>query len=92
MFGGGGTIADNMRKNQRKIIKYGHLVANMVILHVVANMTKVINDLIKEGREVDEHILRELSPYRTDHINRFGVFPLSMDRETIDLEYKLVKK
>lgn len=91
MFGGGGTIADNMRHNQRKIIKYGHLIANIVILHVVANMTKVINDLRNEGTEINEYILRELSPYRTDHINRFGIFPLNMNKETIDLEYKLVK-
>lgn len=29
MFGGEGTIAENVRHEQRKVIKYSHLVANM---------------------------------------------------------------
>jgi len=48
-FGDGGTIGDNMRYNQQKIIKFGYLVANMVMLHNVVNMTKGINALREEG-------------------------------------------
>ena len=32
-----------MSYNQQKIIKYGQLVANMVMLHIVAYMTKAVN-------------------------------------------------
>lgn len=35
MFGGEGVIAENVRHEQRKVIKYNHLVANMVILYNV---------------------------------------------------------
>lgn len=35
MFGGDGIIAENLRHEQRKVIKYNQLVANMVILHNV---------------------------------------------------------
>jgi len=89
-FGDGGVVADNLSYNQRKIIKYGHLVANMVILHVVANMTRAINDLRKEDITIEDEVLRQLSPFRTEHINRFGVFPLDVDRETTNLVYDLI--
>lgn len=91
-FGDGGVVGDNMRFNQQKIIKYGHVVANMVILHVTANMTKVINELRKEGENIPDELLDYYSPYHTDHISRLGMFPLEFDRETIELEYELVKK
>src|SRR5262249_9151599 len=35
-FGGEGVIAENRREEQRKIVKYQHLVANLVIFHRVA--------------------------------------------------------
>jgi TnpA family transposase len=91
-FGSGGTISDNMRYNQRKIIKYGQLIANMVMLHVVANATKVINDLRSGGLELSNDILEHLSPFRTEHINRLGVFQLDIEKTPMELEYKLVKK
>jgi TnpA family transposase len=34
-FGGGGLIAENDRDEQRKLIKYNHLVANCLIFHNV---------------------------------------------------------
>ena len=42
-FGGEGEIAENLRHEQRKVIKYNHLVANMVILHNVVGMSRVLN-------------------------------------------------
>ncbi|MFX8535487.1 Tn3 family transposase, partial [Acinetobacter baumannii] len=56
-FGDGGMVGDNMRFNQQKIIKFGHLVGNMVILHVTANMTKVVNELKKEGEIITDEML-----------------------------------
>ena len=44
-FGGGGVISDNMRPNQRKIIRFNHLLANMLIFHTVVYQTKAINKL-----------------------------------------------
>lgn len=37
-FGGNGVIAENLEHEQRKIVKYNQLVANLVILHNVVNM------------------------------------------------------
>jgi hypothetical protein len=38
-------------------------------------MTEVIRQLIAEGWEVTAELLAQLSPYLTEHINRFGVYP-----------------
>jgi len=77
---GGREIRNNNREEQRKTIRYNHLVANLVIFHNVVAMTKVLKDLIAEGYAVTEEILERLAPYRTEHINRFGTYKLRFDK------------
>lgn len=45
-------IADNLRDEQRKIIKYNHLVTNLLIYHNVVNMSRVLARLAMEGHTV----------------------------------------
>jgi len=68
-FGGGRLLAENTRDEQRKMIKYHHLVANLLIFHNVVMMTKAIHQLIAESHAIDEEALACLSPYQTEHIN-----------------------
>jgi TnpA family transposase len=68
-FGSEGIVAENVRYEQRKIIKYNHLVANMIILHNVEGMTNVLKNLQNEGVGITQELLAALSPYRTYHIN-----------------------
>ena len=63
-FGGGRLLAENTRDEQRKMIKYHHLVANLLISHNVVTMTKAIHQLIAESHAVDEEALACLSPYQ----------------------------
>ncbi|MGH9831082.1 MAG: Tn3 family transposase, partial [Blastocatellia bacterium] len=72
--GGKGVIAENDRTEQRKRIKYNHLVANCLIFHNVA---------------VEEETLRHMSPYLTEHINRFGVYEWNPQRSAPPLNYEL---
>lgn len=88
-FGGEGVIAENVRHEQRKIIKYNQLVANLVILYNVEAMTRVLKELQQEGHPIDQEILAGLSPYRTEHINRFGDYTLDLDRKIRPINYKL---
>jgi TnpA family transposase len=88
-FGGEGIIAENRRDEQRKIVKYNHLVANLVIFHNVVTMTKAIRRLIAEGYQVSAEALAVLSPYQTAHINRLGHYTLHLDREPEPIEYDL---
>jgi TnpA family transposase len=73
-FGGQGVISENDREEQRKIIRYNHLVGNLIIFHNVVSMTTIIQDLINEGHIITPEILACLSPYKTNHINRFGIY------------------
>jgi len=88
-FGGEGIIAENRRDEQRKIIKYNHLVANLVIFHNVVTLTKVLRQLIAEGHHISAEALAALSPYPTAHINRLGVYSLQFDQEPDPIEYDL---
>lgn len=79
-FGGEGIVRQNNREEQRKIIRYNHLVANLVVFHNVVSMTQTLQKLIDEGQVVTPEIMARLSPYKTEHINRFGNYELQFDR------------
>ena len=88
LFGGGGIIAENIRHEQRKVIKYNHLVANMIILHNVVGMTRVLQELRDEGIDITLDILAGLAPFRTQHINRFGDYTLDFRRKIGPLNFE----
>ncbi|AJQ87734.1 transposase [Xanthomonas oryzae pv. oryzicola] len=86
-FGGEGIIAENVQHEQRKIVRYNQLVANLIILHNVEQMTRVLAELRDEGRTISPEALAELSPYRTSHINRFGAYTLDLNREIAPIDF-----
>ncbi|MDF6739508.1 transposase, partial [Escherichia coli] len=86
MFGGDGTIAENVRHEQRKVIKYNQLVANMVILYNVQWMSRKLKELQEAGHPVDAEVLGALSPYRREHINRLGDYLLDLQRRALPLD------
>jgi TnpA family transposase len=78
--GGGGVIAENDRGEQRKIIKYNHLLANCLIFHNVCMMTRALHKLSADGVQVDPEAVAALSPYIRSHISRFGQYTLDLSR------------
>ena len=88
-FGGDGTITENHRDKQRKLIKYNHLVANCVIFHNVQAMTRILHELMEEGNTYGSDVLSRLSPYLTEHINRFGNYTLNLNRNKPSLRYEM---
>lgn len=86
-FGGNGIIAENVRHEQNKIVKYNQLVANLVILHNVDSMTRALKDLQSNNVEVTKEVLEGLSPYRTGHINRFGDYTLDVTPSDYQPDY-----
>ena len=64
---------------QEKRIKYMNLVANIVMLHNVVDLTKVLNEMVNEGHEVTPEFVQRLSPYMTEHVKRFGQYVLDMN-------------
>ena len=88
-FGGEGIIAENVRHEQQKIVKYNQLVANMVILYNVEKMTNVLKQLAEEGVSINKELLAGLSPYRNTNINRFGDYNLDLEREVAPLNFNI---
>ena len=88
-FGGDGTITENHRDKQRKLIKYNHLVANCVIFHNVQAMTGILHELTDEGIIYGSEVLSRLSPYLTEHINRFGNYTLNLNRMRPSPRYEM---
>jgi hypothetical protein len=80
-FGGDSVIAENVRDEQRKFIKYNHLVANLLVFHNLVGMTRALRQLEADGQQISDQILAVLSPYQTAHINRFGNYSLNFSRD-----------
>ena len=61
---GGHVIKTGDPVEQEKRIKYMNLVANIVMLHNVVDLTKVLNEMVNEGLELTPECVQRLSPYR----------------------------
>ena len=67
-FGGDGVIAENVRDEQRKFIKYNHLVANLLTFRTLVTITKALRELLEQGHTAEREALATLNPYQTEHI------------------------
>ena len=94
-FGGGGLVAAAPRDEQRKMIKYNHLVANLLVFHTIVGMTKALDAIAADGRHqdaVNDAALAGLSPYQTEHINRFGNYVLDLSQPPAPLPFALLTR
>ncbi len=83
------VIGVNNRDEQRKRIKFNHLVANCVILHNVSEISRILHDLGQRGYEFEAAAIASMSPYPTEHLNRFGKFGLDPTRQPEPLDFDL---
>ena len=87
-FANEGIIAENVRHEQVKVVKYSHLVANMIALYNVQEMTNVLRKMVADGAKLDAEMLAGLSPYRNSHINRLGDYRLDLERDGVALDFE----
>ncbi|MER6096221.1 Tn3 family transposase [Streptomyces sp. NPDC001728] len=73
-FGNRGVIADNDPVEQERAMKSNALLTNAVIFHNALDIAEIVRQLLEEGREIDPEDLAHISPYLTEHINRFGEY------------------
>jgi len=88
-FGDEGRIKHNDPIEQEKRIKYNDLVANLVMLHNVMDMTRILRQLQQEGYPVNRAILARISPYLTEHVRRFGEYILDLSQVPEPLIFEL---
>jgi TnpA family transposase len=91
-FGNAGIIQQNSREEQRKIIKYNHLVSNCLIFYNVFEISRILQEYIQAGNTIEAEIIGALSPYLTKHINRFGSYSLDLNRKppTLNFGFSLI--
>jgi TnpA family transposase len=85
---GSDTIEENVREDQLKIIKYNHLIVNLMILHNCHTMTQAFKELEAEGMKLTPELAAAFSPYRTHHANRFGMYELR-ERNLDPIDYSV---
>ncbi len=73
-------VASNDVTEMEKAIKYNTLLTNMLILQNVIDMSRIIQQLRREGWSITLEDLAGLSPYQTEHLKRFGDFFLNLDQ------------
>jgi hypothetical protein len=86
---GGNLLEENNRDEQRKLIKYNHLVANCLIFYNVCSMTLALHKMSKEGMQLNADTVSRLSPYLTGHLNRFGEYRFDVNRQPPPIDYRL---
>jgi TnpA family transposase len=89
VYFGADTITENVRDDQLKIIKYNHLIANLVIFHNCHSITQALKELEAEGMKLTQELIAGFSPYRTSHLNRFGLFELK-ERHPLPIDYGIM--
>ncbi|MGW1611825.1 Tn3 family transposase, partial [Streptomyces sp. NPDC002285] len=73
-FGNHGVIADNDPVEQEKAMKFNALLTNAVIFHNALDIAEIVRQLLEEGWTIEPEDLAHISPYLTEHINRFGEY------------------
>ena len=77
-FGSRFMAATNDTVQMEKAIKYNTLIANLVMLQNVIDISRVIKQLKKENWTITPEDTAILSPYLTGHLKRFGDFVLNL--------------
>lgn len=71
------------------LIKYNHLIANLLIFHNLLTLDRTLETLKSDGHILNEGAVDDLSPYQTWHLNRFGNYAVNMDRVPEPLNFEL---
>lgn len=90
-FGASGLATALPRDEQRKMIKYTHLISNLMIFHTTVGMTKALDAIRADGLgdAITDEALAGLSPYLTEHINRFGDYVLDLSKPPEPLPFAI---
>lgn len=76
---GGPVVKSGDPVEQEKQLKYASLVANAVMLSNVADLSRVLTDMGRDGHPVTPELVACTSPYMRRHVLRFGKYTLDMD-------------
>lgn len=79
-FGSKVIVASNDPDEMEKAIKYNALIANCLIVQNIIDYSVAIYQLQQEGYEITKEDATRISPYRTEHLKRFGEFIIDLEK------------
>lgn len=85
---GGQVLTSGDPVEQEKRIKYMNLIANILMLRNIVDITEILDKTSKENDSISPEMLRHLSPYMIEHIKRFGHYTLDMENQPEPLKPK----
>jgi TnpA family transposase len=85
---GGPVLRSGDPVEQEKRIKYRDLMANVIMLQNVVDMTNVLHDLQRDGVRITPELVACMSPYLNGHLKRFGHYFLDMETPPEPLQPK----
>src|SRR4051795_7351258 len=90
-FGSAGLATAAERDEQRKMVKYNHLVANLLIFHTAVGMPRALDGTSADGHAaaITPEALAVTSPYLDEHLNRFGSHELDLSRPPLPPPFEL---
>ena len=90
-FGSAGLATAAERDEQRKMVKYNHLIANLLIFHTAVGMTRALDEITAEGQgaAITPEALAGTSPHLNGHLNRFGSYELDLGKPPAQLPDRL---
>ena len=73
------------------MVKYNHLVANLLIFHTAVGMTHALDEIAANGHHgaITPEALAGTSPYLNEHLNRFGSYELDLSKLPLPLPFEL---
>ena len=81
-FGNAGLATAAERDERRKMIKYNHLVANLLISHTAIGMTGALGEIAANEHRaaITPEALAGTSPHLNEHLNGFGGYELDLSK------------
>ena len=89
-FGDDGLIRSRDPIEYEKRIKYKDLIANIIMLHNVFDMTAALYDMTQDRLPLTSDIVATFSPYMNEHIKRLGEYVIDTSSQPPPLEPDLV--
>jgi TnpA family transposase len=75
-FAVGGLLAENDPDEMQKRVRYTDIIANALMLQNVMDLTEALAQLEQRGYPIQADDVAHLSPYMTEHLQRFGDYTL----------------
>jgi Tn3 transposase DDE domain len=67
------------------------LLANLLVFHNIVTLSRALNRLQSDDLKASDQALAVLTPYQTEHINRFGNYTVNFSRTPEPLPPALCK-